>query len=71
MAVHQLVLTTDTENGLRIDAAFLHAGCTKNDGESSLDFIHRCTCEYMRRLVQVAEAATAADGVPLDEDVVN
>jgi len=71
MAQHQLVLNTNTENGLRIEAGFLYEGRTKNAGESTLDFIHRCVCEDMRKKVQVCEAAAAAGEVVIDPDIVN
>lgn len=71
MALHNLVLSTSTENGLRIEAGLLYAGETKEAGESTLDFIQRCICKDLRRKVRACEAAAAADEVVEDEDVVN
>lgn len=71
MALHNLVLSTSTENGLRIESGLLYAGETKETGESTLDFIQRCICKDLRKKVQSCEAADAADAIEEDEDVVN
>lgn len=71
MALHQMVITTNTENGLRLEAALLYLGETKETGESTLDFVHRCVCKNLREQVRASEAAQAAAAVVVDEDVVN